>query len=551
MKKNVKASKKVFGSILMAALAAGAFATPVETSSAGQFSGDADKIVNTTEWSKVEFEKFLLSADFDASNLNVTGAFKIGDIVIAPAYKGNIFKDWDKTTDKKTVTGTVDGAGALVSKTVTDEYSDQNEGNNAFTNKPSVLVGFGNIGIKAGVDLSNDSKDSQSTTTTTKKDAAGNVVKDTFGSVTVTEKTVESTDVVKPYIGAGAVFEINDMTLKPYASFDFKMDMQKKSAKSTVSTKANTLYGFKETITETKKDQNIYTLSPVVGATLEIPSEKFTNVLQAQYSGDFNIYNTSINNAFGKAQKLGTYNDDPTVVTETTKAAYGVSNTKTTVTADGFDNSKIVNGGLLSYKAYAPLTDQLTVTAGTGVNLSFTSEKSAAKKYTTVKSVSTDTYGTVTSTSETTTTVEGQVKDVFTTVVRPSLDVAAEYAVVPNKFVVRCGAYVTLPTLTYTNTTTVDTNNGNADNKKTTVESKTTDNLNNVTSNKTVSNYNNTVTGTTKEATWSGVSANMMAGFSWFMSENFIVDTALVINGQYGTGSVFSSSLAAGATLKF
>lgn len=573
MKKNVKASKKVLaGSVMMAAMVAGAFAqSPVAAATNGLTRGDSDKIMSVGDWTSVEFDKVLLSGNFNASMLDLTAAFKLGSVVVAPHYDGNIFVDANQTSDTKVITLNTDASG-VVFGTTTTETSKNVEANNVTSlqhsdfkwnnaqinegsygnrwgaptkiNNAAVLLGFGNVGVKVGADISNKKIDATydenfnavENTATTVKDAAGNTVANPADVITYANGYAKINGYY-PYVNVGTAFSVGKATLKPSVGFKFGIYEDKYFAEKTVAPKDKI-----GTTTVTSKEQNNFemNLDPSVQLVAEIPGEKNLGVLIAGYSGRFDMYGTKYNNAFGDSNSVSTAYYKKTVTT--TPATATSANTSEDVKVEAYteDAKYMENGGNIQYIYSASMTDRLTLKAAVGADFKVTNRTVTPSNVTTQKTVETDAFGGV-KTTEKTIVTDGKTSKWTMVEAAPSAKVGFDYVAVPEKFIVRAGTGVNLPKLTYIEKTTSYTG------AQTTTE-KVTDSLGNVkTDSKTVTNDTQTTNTSEKEAVWSAVNAQVYTGFSWMMSENFTVDAALQLN----VGSVFGGSLSAGATLKF
>ena len=104
-------------SLLLAAMAFGlgasAFASedttsPTAQATKGLFSSETDDIQSVTDFSGVEFDKWLAGSNFHSNTLDLGFGLKLGNIVLAPWYKGYIVKADATNTETKTVTAIVD-----------------------------------------------------------------------------------------------------------------------------------------------------------------------------------------------------------------------------------------------------------------------------------------------------------------------------------------------------------------------------------------------------------------------------------------------------------
>jgi len=559
MFKSVKTSgKKILaGSMVLAALTAGMFASPVSSSTAGLFKSDSDNIQSVTEWSVVEFDKWMVSGDFDSgtTRIDVAGAFRIGDVFISPAYVGNFIRAYDSTKSTKTNTPVV-LANGKVENTVKDEYIDYNNGTYGFYNKPVILVGFGNIGIKTSVGITTNRNDAtfnpssfvgngETSTTTTVIDANGNTIK-VPGTETTYDTGYANSDTIVPAILAGATFETGDITLKPEVGIGLSINKESKYAKRNVINKYKT-----GTDTTTTYEVNNYTygIIPSLGIVAEIPSEKFTNILNLSYSGTFNVYDAKYSNAFGGEEKAAT-----AVVTTTKRvtpktAATPSSTEATEVQANTSEKQYMNNAIALGYTLSAPLTDRLTLKTKLGATVSLENKETKYKNISTENTVEKNVYGEVASRTENTSTTLGDDVTSFECSVSPVYTFAAEYAAVPGKLTVYGNASVYLPDFYYSETTTKD--NGNRVYATTVTET--------LTDKTTTANNNGAVeTSTTveKSSSWSGLSAVCGLGMSWAVCENFIVDAKANLSIDSNGGSSvynngFINTINIGGTVKF
>lgn len=542
---------------MLAALTAGMFASPVSSSTAGLFKSDSDNIQSVTEWSVVEFDKWMVSGDFDSgiSRIDVAGAFRIGDVFISPAYVGNFIRVYDSSESTKTNTP-AKLANGKVENTVKDEYIDYNNGTYGFYNKPVILVGFGNIGIKTSVEIATNRNDAtfnpssfggngETSTTTTVIDANGNTIK-VPGTETTYDTGYDNSDTIVPAILAGATFETGDITLKPEVGIGLSINKESKYAKRNVINKYKT-----GTDTTTTYEVNNYTygIIPSLGIVAEIPSEKFTNILNLSYSGTFNVYDAKYSNAFGGEEKAAT-----AVVTTTKrvtpKTAANPSSTEATAVQANTSEKQYMNNAIdLGYTLSAPLTDRLTLKTKLGATVSLENKETKYKNISTQNTVVKNVYGEVASRTEITSTTLREDVTSFECTVSPVYTFAAEYAAVPGKLTVYGNASVSLPDFYYSETTTKD--NGNRVYATTVTET--------LTDKTTTANNNGAVeTSTTveKSSSWSGLSAVCGLGMSWAVCENFIVDAKANLSIDSNGGSSvynngFINTINIGGTVKF
>lgn len=541
--------KFVAGAMVMGAFAAGAFASPVKTSTSDCFYNDADNITNVTEWSTVNFDKLFLTANYSASYLDITGAFKVKDLTIVPYYYGNIFSENFSST---AVSNRYDDvtANSYNSDAYTTNDTLCSYGSASARDKPGVLVGFKDMGFKFSFDYAgsnkfgtfNPSTTTESTTSSTGTNST-TVIYDEDGnkvssSTTEYKKGKILNNAYTPDFQFGMVIAKEKFTLKPVAGIGVDISSKGITAVSETTTEPASL---SNTVVEKNYRNNVFAIKPNFGCAMVLPTEKVKHVFSANYNGQFNVYGASYNDAFGTKQTKGVDNYTGTVTTSKTTDVDGTVTEHTAVAGSLSDKFLLNNGYNFAYKAVAPITENLTL-AGRAV-ISGTVNYNSNKSFATVNSTKT-TVTTVTGdvrTTESTTTSASALSKVFAVTVVPTVAGGFEYFVKPGKFAVNGGVTVSLPNYSYSSTKT-----SAPDLAKTTT--KVTEN-NNVTTDSTAVTYTGTSTANKAVTSrWNSMSAGIYTGFSWFLADNFIIDTSLRLNGTYG---VFSGNIGAGCTLKF
>ena len=551
MKKNEKSfgKKLIAGSVLLVGLSTVAFAGPVGTGTANFFSSDADNIMSTTGWSSVELDKALVSAVYSASGLNITAGTKIGDIVIAANYEGNIFADKNTSTAKDTVTNITDAKSDTVIKTQDVKTYVNNGETKTFNNKPTVLLGFGMFGVKVGVGFTNSDYDgtlgtdfnAATDSVTTITDNAGNVY--TTVSTTYNKKGYVKDDHYIPEVEVGTSLAVGDISITPVVGFAADIGVNSAFAEKTELKNPNTKYEYSAVSTATRNNITA-ALKPAVSVDFAIPTGDFTSTISAGYKGQFNIYSAEYTDAFGAKAKAST--------AKVTKDSYsslsvdGSSAEYANIAANLEDTKNVTNGGSLYYKLSGAMSDQLSFAVNLGADFSISNKKNTSWTSTTTKQVTTDIYGMKTTTETTTTGSKGLWTGDYVNV-EPTSSFGFVYQAVPSKLNILAGTKINLPKLSYSATNWCPAAAGST-------KIVNTDANGNVTTTTTVSdswvlNYpNNGNNGSVKTAEWSAVSGKIYTGLQWFMSDNFEVDVAWEMNTSSG---FLNGNVTAGAILKF
>lgn len=535
MFKSLKTSgKKILaGSMVLAALTSGMFASPVSSSTAGLFKSDSDNIQSVTEWSVVEFDKWMVSGNFNAGYLDIVGAVKLGDLTIVPSYNGYILQDSSKAettstkhyllSDSDVVTGSTEETTSKISNG--NYYSSQ-------SNTPAVLFGFGNFAGKLSFETSSNN---QNGTYNPENDSIATSTSNDLFSVTY-ENGYKKNESFYPVLSFGAVFDIGDYILKPYVKFGTEINVD--SVYEAVSKSDGTL---NESSTK-KENQNIeLLLNPSVGTSFIIPAEKMTHEITFDYSGSFGVYSTNYTDAFGNAGEVSS----ASVTKATAKTVDVIANsvtTETIVSGTLYEKSYAYNKIGLGYKVSGDFSDQLSVSAKIGLSGNVTSRNTKSYWMYTANANTTDAMNQTTNTQQSSKSASKNTKTLGIDIT-PTAALGLQYTVKPSKFIVNGGVNVTLPRFYYSSSEVTNPDyavsyrkqideNGNS------VEQK------NVT-------YQDSNASKTVETSWNKVSASAYTGFSWMMTDKFVVDTSLQLGGTGSGSSIFAYSLGMGCTLKF
>ncbi|MCR4742967.1 MAG: hypothetical protein K5866_08890 [Treponema sp.] len=523
--------------------------SPTADSSAGLFSSDSDNIRNVNEWNTVEFDKLFFNVDYNYTLvtldyipvLNLVGAFNIGNLLIAPAFTGNVFSSYSSSTSNTSKSYTVN-------ENVVSDYSIQethsyyvNNSINAWGNDFSALIGFGNMAFKPSFsfcDMSRygsyyDSTTSQTDNTQTNYNEDGEVVS------TITTKYDNGkiiSDCYIPGLAFGMNLGLGSMTLKPYV--DFRTAIKRTGYKTGKTVTDSSTDGSSE-VYKLNYVNGTYSLIPVLGATLEIPGEKFNQAFGVKYYGSFDLYASKFDDAFGNTQKVRNYSGNTSVITEVSD-----TNTVKTTKQDGTvysEKSNIENQLTLDYTFEKALSNQFTLMAKAVLIPSYNFTKNKSYKYSSQSEVTTYNDG-HTETVETITTGASTLNKTHGIAVSSNIAFGFKYDVKPGKFVLLGGTSITLPN--FSCNINLETN---PDYSTTSV--KESDSYGNVSRDSTDVTYSAQTSKKTFYSYWSTLQAmSSFCGFNWYMTDSFMLEASLELSVAAG---VFSKPVNLGCTLKF
>ena len=550
--------RKICAGSILFALAIAVFAeSPVSTASQSLFTNDVDDVTNVSNFYNVAFNKFIASAQASSSSAyQADGAFKIKDILIAGRYYGQLFDSKTESQAGGTWTYTLDPYTGKVVKTqkigTLKITGTQTGAYNSFT----ALVGFGNIGVRAFLSFNNNDAhgsfdDNFATATdsvTTVTDDKGNVI--TTASTTYDRKGYQKEHNIVPYVNAGMTLDIAGMKLQPKVGFGAYIDTENGYGKKSVLQNGGKTWATVD-VTKAEVADSTFNLVPAVGATLTIPTQYISNIIELSYTGEFKVFNSAYKDAFGKSRRASANGKVTTTIVPKNYDPAGFNpltsytGEKVTVTTNGTTDQKDIKNSLaIGYTAKSDISDKLTLAGNVSANVSFQSTSKTTWTETTDKDFFKRVDGT-TRTVETTTIGAKNAESESTFAVSPNITLGLKYVVIPSKFNFLVSAQAALPKFTYTNkvaphrvatsvtTTKTTAFDGSVTESKTYGATPNTGNLGTV----------------TKTAEWKKLSApSVKMGFQWFMTEKFELDTSLNVNMNTG---FFIGQVTVAGVLKF
>ena len=529
----------LFTAALVGTTAALSAQSATSAATGGIFTSDTDKIQSVTEFSGVDFEQWLAGSNFHANTLDLGGALKFGSIVVSPWYKGWVVDASSTKTETAKVTDLLDSTNSYSAGTSVTTR-DTTTGWEKLNSNVAVLVGINDfIGIKLGytnadtavyrgtyyapADTSYPTE--ETSTATTVNSADGTTV---YKSVTLYDDEGELGKTVHtPSLEVGAKLSVGDITIKPRIGFavGFNNSFSHSSYKQTTYPEGTS----QQSYYEYDYDNTSTDIMPSVGVKLQLAetARGFRHSFDLGWSGTFIAYDDW--EAQQSTKTVTTTTSDTTTETKLSGNVYD-------------DNSYSKNIFTLGYKVEKDIAEGLTLAGKVGLGYSLENRAYSYQNKTTSTRV--EDYGTYKNYTYTT-TVGGDSQDyeksenVFT----PTLAGAVRYNI-SEKVRFNAGAVLTLPVLTVSKetteypevvTTTTRTKNGDGT----------------ITEEKTVIARTGTYTNEdVATAAWSSASASASVGFTWFLSENFSIDSALQL-GIDGGSSIFSNSVNIGALIKY
>ena len=544
---------KTYGkSLLLAAMALGigsaAFAggDPISaTATATQelFSSDADDIQSVTDWNGVfDEEKWLAGSNFHTGSLDLGAGLNFGGLVVAPWYRGSILKADSTNSNTKDITALTSGSTYKNGEEVTtgDLTTFTENLNSNFAILVGLPLGDNALGIKLG--YSNAGTGTHKGTYNKESAATSSVT--TVTGIDGTEVSKDGTlydddgewgtTVHKPYLQLGANLALSDtMTLKPEIDFAFTMtDTYIRTGFSTVK-----YPNYNQTTSRTEYDSSSKTnlLNPEVKVALELGNAEdgLKHTFNVGWKGTFALYN----------------DDDAGANSYSSKTLY-YSYTRSTSSSghtEYADHAYSLNKFELGYKietGSAGKDDEAgSILLAGNVNLGFSMKHDLTKSRYVSNSTSRNVYGDGTEYVSNTTTYDDsyeyeETENVFT----PTLKGGVQYKIT-DKVRFNGGVTLALPVLTISE----EKNTDYADGYETT---KTTDRDGTITES-TTNNGTTSISGNSdkKTAKWSEAKTESVnIGFTYFMSDNFTLDTAVTwnLNGSYA-----GTDLTVGAVLKY
>ena len=440
----------ISAALVLAGTCAFAQTTPTNETT-GIFKADGDNFMSVTDWNLVKFEKNFLYVS-NTNTFDVGDAFKLnkGNMYVGVNYNGSALQQlW---TDTKTV-ATTDTAntttGTVTTKTTTTDSEDYSSVGND-TNDCSILLGFGKIGVKLGLDSRiYDKTGALSNTTGAVATNSSTTTYSDAGSATRSDETYTEYDpngywknsTWTPSIAAGTVIALKKATVKPYVSVTAKLNNAGGYYKSTKTTySADTVT--KKVVTEGTADSNSISLVPQLGAQFVIPGA-FEQTFEAAVTPTIYLKR----NYFYNGALYNSYNNyETTTVTTTedsTSSTEGTNKNGQSIVASGMGIQMNFN-----YKATKNLAENLKLGVGASVTGSYEPSKCN------VTTTNTDTY-VYTSKTDSTSNFTGvyQTNPVVTDeYVHAKIESTAKLGV-SYKFVPKCtfngGFFVTLPSFNY------------------------------------------------------------------------------------------------------
>lgn len=535
-------------SLLLAAMAFGlgasAFAdSPTSQATKETFSSETDDIQSVTDFSGVEFDKWLAGSNFYNDKLDLGFGLKLGNIVLAPWYKGYIVDADATNTETKTVSvlkNTDNGSTYKTGETITlTPYSTSEENLNSDF---AILVGLplsDTFAFGAKLGYSNEGTVTYKGTYWNQSSMSG----DTSGSTETTigtDGTVVSksgtyyddggeagTRVHMPYLELGATIGLGSMTLKPELDFAYKMSENYSSTKRTVYTTTDDGAWYPKTneYDYTNKENH---LLPALNVALEMgdAAESFLHTFSLGWEGDFGMFDDDGD----------TYKNSFSYANESNGYTYSVSSKSYKDYDEHSASSHTFN---LGYMLEKEMEEGFTLKGGVG--LAYTMSNSKYSYQTVTNNTTRYSYGDGTERVIYTTTKNGsyeyeKTSNTFT----PSLSGGVQY-MITEKLRFNGGVGVALPELTMTETSTKTSADGSTYTKTVAANGTITET--------TTANGTSSSGTDTKTATWSSASSEAAIGFTFFLNDNFSIDAAMSYS--LGGSLATSSNLSLGALLKY
>ena len=528
-------------SLLLAAMAFGlgasAFAdSPTSQATKETFSSETDDIQSVTDFSGVEFDKWLAGSNFYNDKLYLGFGLKLGNIVLAPWYKGYIVYADATNTETKDVAAITNGSTYKTGETITLTPSSASEEN--LNSDFAILVGLPlsdtfAFGAKLGYSNEgtvtykgtywNQSSASDSTTTTIGTD--GTVV--SKSGTYYDDGGEKGTRVHMPYLELGATIGLGSMTLKPELDFAYKMSENYSNTKRTVYTTTDDGAWYPKTseYDYTNKENH---LLPALKVALEMgdAAESFLHTFSLGWEGDFGMFDDDGD----------TYKNSFSYANESNGYTYIVSSKSYNDYDEHSESSHTFN---LGYMLEKEMEEGFTLKGGVG--LEYTMSNSKYSYQTVTNSTARYSYGDSTEDVSYTTTKDGSYEYEYTSnKFAPSLSGGVQY-MITEKLRFNGGVGVALPALTMTETSTKNSADGSTYTKTVAANGTITE---------TTTASGTTSDGTdTKKATWSKARSIAAIGFTFFLNDNFSIDAAMSYS--LGGSLATSSELSLGALLKY
>ncbi len=531
---------KTYGkSLLLAAMAlgigfgayAGSDGSSTSTATQGLFGTEIDDIQSVTDFGGVEFDKWLAGANFHSNTLDIGTALKFGSLVISPWYQGYIVDASATKTETKTVTALMDSSSTYkTGETITITPSSESE--ETLNSKLGILVGINDfIGVKLG--YTNDGtvtyngsywgKILSSDTTTTVVGEDGTVVSKT--GTYYDDGGEAGTTVHHPFLELGANLELGSMTLKPEIDFGFRMQ-------ENYSRTSKTDYNYPESSSsystnyeyDYSNKQN--DLLPAVKVALEMgdAAESFKHTFSIGWDGTFRLFDDDGDNLTTSYSYVGS----SSTVSYSSKQYNDYS-----------DHANSNNSFDLGYALEKELEEGLTLKGAIALNYTMSHFLSSYQAVT--NSTRTTSYGDGTS-SVTYTTTKGGTNEYESTsnVFTPGLAGGVQY-MITEKLRFNGGVAISLPALTMTEETSSTAADGSTYTKTVAANGNITETT---TSNGTSANATDT-----KKTTWSSASTTAAIGFTFFLNDNFSLDSS--VGYRLGGSIATCSNLTLSALLKY
>ena len=511
------------------------------------FSSDSDDIQSVTNFSDVEFDKFIASSNFNAEELDIGGAFKFGSIFLSPWYSGNFGSESSNSEESLSRTNTYSSYDLTGYTTTENDYLMSYK---KLDNDFSLLFGIGNVGIKAGFADASYSYKGTLSASSTSSTSSTTFIYDEDGNLISSSGTEYDGDgyykygYYTPSIEAGTSLKAGGFTLKPFVglgvnviSYDYDY-----SNKNTATPSSNTIITDKDYT----DDYTILLFKPEIGISAELPQNggsKFLHTVSFEYTPTFYSYGDS--NLTTLTTKSGTFDTD-TTIDGTSYSAGDVYYYKNESGNDYKERSCSYNDFALGYKMEYKHDDRLTLAWNGNVAFSIYdyayNRRSVSESYESL----TDLYGNTTIEESYAKGVATDYED-FKFTATPIVNVGMKYQLVPSKLDINLGGTINLPKFSYESTSTKYPEAATTYTKNTAADGTVTE---------TTTASDASRTNSEKETcSWSSVTGSAALGLTWYLSENVYLDSDLTLgitkSDDSTSSSVFSSTWYIGVTLKY
>jgi hypothetical protein len=519
------------------------------SSTATVFTTDVDNYMNVNRYGNVKFDKLFALVDY-TSRLDLGYATKFGDIYLGTYYNGTgltrgtdettrLTTNWDTTLQQ--MTSRVDEKVYARTTTVTN-------------NNIAALIGVMGMGIKVGFyegvttyntpyNVSRGGTSTGTSTVTTNQD----------GSIAYTGndslKYYESTGSMVPYIQWGMKLDLGSgLVLLPRVGTNFTFyDEQLVDEYYSNRTVYDGKIQGQERIDRRGKNNSYNNLNVSAGADLDLDANMR---LILDYNLNTRFYDSSFGDAGRAGSVKGTISWDNTgnysVTNKYVDRTEKDDSVQIQVSEQSYTYHSINPGFRWQDSAFGEdlkfgVRIQLPITIGNESSIAYTDRW---RTQNTTYNDEINSQNNETTVTNTHTANAGNKTEISYFSINPTVGVGASYGLIPNKFTVNAGVYISLPGFTSTNTTTsrdgisstyTRTEKGSDGNKY--VSSETT----------TVTAPPQIVDSVRSVTSWTALSGVLRGGFVFSFSDNFAMDMSAGV----GTFTYNLTSLTALFTVKF